>query len=1172
MLYIHRAERAEGLVDGLFGLLSEPLADPMEPEVVAVPTRGVERWLTQRLSAGLGAIAGRRDGVCANLDFPFPGRLVGGAVAGASGVDPKADPWLPERSVWPLLEVVDASLAEPWLAPLAAHLGRPGSGAGGPDGTRTRRFSTVRHVADLFDRYSVHRPQMLRAWSAGEDTDGAGRPLPGDAAWQAHLWRCLRERIGRPSPAERLDDACALLRADPSLCDLPARVSLFGLTRLPVSYLHVLRALAEARDVHLFLLHPSPALWEGIAALAVDQPPVVRRRDDRTAATPAHPLLASWGRDAREMQLVLTAGAGAGTHVDHHHPTAAPAATLLQRIQADIRADRSPAGAPLPGGADDRVPLPLSDRSLQVHACHGRARQVEVVRDAILHLLAEDETLEARDVIVMCPDIETFAPLVHATFGAGGTGEEVEEDAAKSPERPDLRVRLADRSLRQTNPVLATVSELLALADARVTASQVLDLAGRDPVRRRFRLDDDDLSRIEEWVVTAGIRWGFDGAHRAPFKLDRLEANTWRAGVDRVLVGVAMAEEGERLLGGVLPLDDVDSSSIDLAGRFAELIDRLEARLDDLRRPQLLERWVAAIAAAVDELTATSQDDGWQRIQVQRLLDDVVLEATTEGATSAAELALPEVRALLADRLRGRPTRANFRTGHLTVCTLVPMRSVPHRVVCLLGLDDGMFPRRCARDGDDLILDDPHVGDRDARSEDRQLLLDALLAATDHLVITYTGRDERTNAARPPAVPVGELLDLVDRMAPAPARTQVVTHHPLQPFDARNFTTGRLLPERVWSFDTISLAGARALAGGRENPPPFLAGPLPPASATARVVEVEQLVHFVQHPVKAFLRQRLGVTVGDWSQELHDELPVELDALERWGTGERLLHARLAGAAIDRCVTAEIARGVLPPGALAAGVLSQVVPTVERLVAAAGALVAAPAPAGPAPAAAGAADLTSVEINLRLPDGRLLAGTVTGVTGDLMRAVTYSRVGPKHRLAAWARFLAITAAHPERSYRAATVGRSRHGAGRGSTVTVAGIAALQGTPQARREVAIHHLCTLVDLYDRGMCEPLPIYCATSAAHAAARAAGSDGGAAAGAAAGAWASAKFAKEDKDAAHVAVLGGVCSFDEVLKAPPRQDEQGPAWPEDEPTRFGRYAGRLWEGLLSCEALVDQ
>ena len=220
-----------------------------------------------------------------------------------------------------------------------------------------------------------------------------------------------------------------------------------------------------------------------------------------------------------------------------------------------------------------------------------------------------------------------------------------------------------------------------------------------------------------------------------------------------------MTEDDQRLFGGVLPLDDVESGAIDLAGRLAELVARLHGAVDALNTPRTVPEWAAALADAADALTSTAQRDAWQRAELQRLLDDVVNEA----AGHAGVLEPAEVRALLAERLQGRPTRANFRTGHLTICTLVPMRSVPHRVVCLLGLDDGTFPRKTPRDGDDLMLDDPRIGERDSRTEDRQLLLDALLAATDRLIVTYTGHDERTNLARPPAVPVGELLDVVGR-------------------------------------------------------------------------------------------------------------------------------------------------------------------------------------------------------------------------------------------------------------------------------------------------------------------------------------------------------------------------------------------------------------------------
>src|SRR5262249_53292076 len=157
------------------------------------------------------------------------------------------------------------------------------------------------------------------------------------------------------------------------------------------------------------------------------------------------------------------------------------------------------------------------------------------------------------------PDIEAFAPLITATFGAGETRAEDDEEELVAAEvrPPDLRVRLADRSLRQTNPLLEVISRLLDLAGERVTASQLLDLADREPVRRRLRLDDDDLARLQEWVADSGVRWGLDAADRERFSLTAVRAGTWRAGLDRVLLGVTMAEERQRLFAGVLPLDDV---------------------------------------------------------------------------------------------------------------------------------------------------------------------------------------------------------------------------------------------------------------------------------------------------------------------------------------------------------------------------------------------------------------------------------------------------------------------------------------------------------------------------------------------------------------------------------------------------------------------------------------
>ncbi|MDA0173677.1 exodeoxyribonuclease V subunit gamma [Solirubrobacter taibaiensis] len=1090
MLHVHRSDRADGLIEALHGLFAEPPPDPFAREVIAVPTRGMERWLTQRLSNALG--------ICANVDFPFPRTVVGNAVAAASGIDPATDPWLPERMVWPLLEVVDQAMGEPWMRPLASHL----------QASRARRFAAVRHLADLFDRYALQRPELIQAWAAGEGEH-----------WQPELWRRLNARLEVPDPASRVAAACARLRAESALADLPQRFSLFGLTRLPAGQLRVLEALAVHRDVRLFLLHPSPALWQKLEGA----PRVTRRAEDPTVETPANRLLGSWGHDARELQLVLGPDSSSTEHPVEH-----PKTSLLARLQAGVREDTAPAGAPHPGHADARPPLDPSDRSVEVHACHGRARQVEVLRDAILHAMEEDAALEPRDVIVMCPDIEVFAPLIQATFGAGDIVVEGDPELAGLP---DLRVRLADRSLRQTNPVLGVVARLLELAEERLTASQVIDFADREPVRRRFRLDDDALTRVEEWIADSGIRWGLDAGHRAPFKLEKLDSGTWRKGLDRLLLGVTMSEQDQRLFADVLPLDDVESGSIDLAGRFSELVERLGVAIDALSTSQTVPEWAAAIAAAADALTATSGRDSWQRGELQRLLDDVVREAAGHAGT----LELAEIRALLAERLQGRPTRANFRTGHLTICTLVPMRSVPHRVVCLLGLDDAAFPRKAPRDGDDLLLTDPHVGDRDSRTEDRQMLLDALMSATDRLIITYTGNDERTNIARPPAVPVGELLDMADRTARVDGkrvRDHVLVKHPLQPFDPRNYEPGRLVDGKPWSFDHVTLAGARALATDRPKPRAFLDAPLPGSPAT--VLELEDLARFLSNPVGAFLGQRLEVSVADRSTEPADALPVEVEGLDRWRIGDRMLTARLAGVPMDDAVAAEVARGELPPGSLADITIAEVRPIVEEIV-----------------ARAGQAQTASVDVRVVLDDGRRVSGTVPHVTGTVLRAVGYSRVGARQRIGAWVRLVALCAAYPDRGYEAVIVGRGQGG------VKVVKLPTLSAQ-DARAELAI-----LADLYDRGMCEPLPIACAPTAAYAEAVRDKRDPE---DAARREWESEwNFDKEDVKPEHQLAFDGVLTFDELLARPAGAGED---WGTGETTRFGRLSRRLWDRLLVHEA----
>ena len=1099
MFTIHRSERADALVDALVEVVATPLPDPFAAEVVAVPTRGVERWLTHRLGATVGASPGRADGVCANVEFPFPGRLVGDVLAVATGLDRDEDPWRPERLVWPVLSVLDRGAGEPWLRMVGAHLGVRGPGAE-PDEhdplRRRRRHPAARHIAELFDRYGVFRPSMVLAWLDRTSADDEADPdLPPDARWQPELLRRVRDHVGVASPPERIADAVDALRAGEVALDgvVPERVSLFGLTRLPATYLEVLRALATQRDVHLFALHPSLALWDRIAEDHASAVPLVAaglpRAEDPTRRAPRHPLLATWAHDSREMQLVLSAAAEA----DVAHRPPAPARrpdTLLAQLQGAIRDDD-----PAPLGA--ALPRPTDDRSVQVHACHGRGRQVEVLRDAICHLLAADPTLEPRDVIVLCPDIDEYAPLLHATFGSRDL-----DDPDQLPGPPVLPYRLADRSLRQTNPLLGALADLLDLLDDRLTATEVLRFAGRPPVRRRFSFDDDALERIAGWVEDSGVRWGLDAEHRRPWSLQSVADHTWRAGLDRVLLGVAMDTDDARTVGGRLPLDDVDSGDIDLAGRLAELVDRLGAVVAHCCEDRPVADWVALLGEATDLLLAPPAAEAWQRVQVDAVLRDVLAESTRGGASNDRPLSLSEVRSLLATRLAGMPTRADFRTGAITMCTLVPMRAVPHRVVCVLGLDDGVFPRASRVDGDDLLQRVPLVGDRDPRTEDRQLLLDAVLAAEETLVLTYTGHDERTNEERAPSVPLVELLAVVG--------DDVVTHHPLQPFDPDAFRH-----DAPWSFDPVQLAGARSVAGERVPPPAFLPDALDPRDETS--VGLDELVRFVQDPLRELLRQRLGMSTWDDDDRLPDAIPIELDGLQRWGVGQRILRQLLAGIDLDAAVRAEIAAGTLPPGELRHALLTDVANTagaIHRLATDEGV-------AGPP---------TSVEVDVDADlfesggDPVRVLGTVPGVHGETVAEVSFSSLSPKTRLALWVRLLAVSAARPEREWCTLGIGRARSGG------KVVRHRALDGPPEHRRAEAARLLGRLVALRRRGLCEPLPLPGKTAEAWASAAHREQDTREAA---TRCWSGGRFEGDADDPSAVRIYGEGATLDHLLAA---------------------------------------
>ncbi|BBY34254.1 exodeoxyribonuclease V subunit gamma [Mycolicibacter minnesotensis] len=1093
-LHLHRAERTDTLVDGLGALLATPPADPFDIELVLVPARGVERWLSQRLSHVLGA-GPAGDGVCAGVEFRSPGSLIA-EVTGA-GDD---DPWSPDALAWPLLAVIDASLDAPWCATLARHVGHADPS---PEGElrRGRRYAVARRLAGLFASYARQRPQLLIDWSNGESTDGAGGVLHDDLGWQPPLWRALVAAVGIDPPNVRHRDTVARLRQAP-VETLPTRLSLFGHTRLACTDIELLQALATHHDLHLWLPHASDALWQALHGVHGPVP----RVDDETRHRARHPVLETLGRDLRELQRGLPAAPDSDEYL--RAPTRPD--TLLGWLQSDLGVN-----ALRPEGRS----FSASDRSVQVHSCHSPARQVDVLREVLLGLLQDDPTLEPRDIVVMCPDIEAYAPLIVADFGLG-------ELAGDTHPAHRLRVQLADRALTQTNPLLAVAAELLEIAGSRATATAVLNLAHTDPVRARFGFTDNDLSQITTWVRTANIRWGFDPHTREPYGLSHIVHNTWRFGLDRILTGVAMSDDSQAWLDTALPLDDVGSSQVELAGKLAEFVARLQATVDRLDGTRPLAEWITVLRDGVAEL-ADAGTEAWQSAHLQRELTQVLEHAADRSDTA---LRLPDVRILMAGHLAGRPNRANFRTGTLTVCTMVPMRSVPHRVVCLLGVDDGVFPRLDLPDGDDVLARRPMTGERDIRSEDRQLLLDAITAATDKLVITYTGADEHSGHPRPPAVPLAELIDALDQTTPEPVREHLVVEHPLQPFDVKNVEPGRLIPDVPFTFDPTVPLAARTAAGTRRDAQRFITEPLaaPPLGDVALI----DLLKFFKDPVKGFF-SALNYTLPWEVDEVEDGMPVEIDALGEWAVGNRMLHDMLRGTDPANAIAAEWRRGSLPPGQLGWRTAKQIRDRVVHLAAAA-----LEHRHGPP---------VTYDIDLDLGGGRRLTGTVTPVFDTATVSVNYSKLRDTHLLQAWIPLVVLAAQRPDVEWTARCIGRARDGERALQRV----LGAPPNPAQTLRE--------LLWLYDIGRCEPLPLPIKTSFAWAEKRHAGRDP---VGYASSKWATQRYPGEDAEPASVRVWGPRAPFD-VLQVPPRPGEEI----DGEDTRLGALAARLWLPLLRAE-----
>ena len=846
MLVLYQSNRLEHLADGLAALLRSAPPQPLHAQPILVASPGMGTWLQIRLAQSLGVAAG--------VEFPLPARWLWQQYRKLHQRVPDKSVWDKAPLTWVLWQKLDEVLAQPDCRALRDYLGD------GKDAVK--RYRLCVRLADLFDHYQMHRPDWLQAWAQQKTTI----KIPDGQQWQPALWRLLQQWL--PNDEARrsiLMDAAhwqSLLRDAPTGV-LPDKLVLFATGNLSAALLQVLNVFSEHLDVHLFLMNPSEQYWGDIRTREQVLREQLRNPDTATslALDVGNPLLASLGEQGKsQLELLLGHWGAPGQEFDLFE---APGdSSLLARLQQDIFT--------LSDGATHPSAMPESDayRNVGLHSCHSAMREVEVLHDRLLQMFADDPTLTPRDVIVMVPDVAPYAPLVEAVFG--------QRDQAVIP------WAVADRTLADDVPLVRAFLALLKPSLMRFSANEVFDLLDVPALRRRFDIDVEDLPLLRQWVRDSGIRWGLDAGHRQSLGFPANHQNTWAHGLERLLLAVAAGDDA-LLWRNTLSLGGVQNSQVALVGKLAALVDTLRRHTQAMARARSATEWQGWLLALLDELF-----DGDDREQLDLdAVRDVIAEWVRDQSLAGMQDAVPVdvVHALLTSEFGRASGGQRFLNGAVNICTLMPMRTVPFRVVCLLGMNEKDYPHREHPPGYDLTAMYPRFGDRSRRAEDRYLFLEALLSARQYLHVSWCGRDIRSNETLPPSVVVADLIDYLDRAflptrrlptdkkaEEVSAATALLTEHALQPFSRSNFDAGKPAQK---SFSTLWYA----VASNTHDDTP--SAPLPPFEMPAHL-SADELARFLVDPAATFLAQRYRVRLDERADQLDDDEPLVLSALESW--------------------------------------------------------------------------------------------------------------------------------------------------------------------------------------------------------------------------------------------------------------------------------------------------
>lgn len=971
-LILHTANQLDLLAKRLSEVVATPLASPFTPELVVVQSLASRRWLSLQIA--------QLQGICANYAFPFLGDFVAQIVKQASPDAALADKISPDLLTWKIDSLLPLSLARKEFSSVAGYL---------HGGDTLKRFQLATRLANLFDQYRVYRPEMVSGWAT------SNKARSGDEAWQAALWR----QLGEPPAFDLAFDRLRTRGFEKgSTLELPERVSVFAPASLPPAYLELLFQLARVREVHLFLLRPSRE-YRGNDPTAKQRARLGLGASDAAAG---NPLVTSWGKvDADLTDLLLeteerldVAVANGSEEFQEFQPD-----TLLGTLKSDILNAHN-RGAPPTAGYEAPPPVSVEpgDRSLVLHACHSPMREVEVLYDQLLDCFETMPGLRPRDILVMTPEIEKYAPLIEAVFGY--------------PEKDRIPYSLADRHPRSESLPIDTFLSLLELPGSRYTAPQIFALLGSRSLRRRFHFADEDLSLIRDWIDETAVRWGIDAADRARVGLPALDANTWRHGLNRLLLGYAMEGENKHLFEGILPHDEVEGDGADVMGRLISATEALFQLTENFEHPRSLAGWVEPLQQVIEQFLDPAGEDELRDVRFLRMTIDR-LRTLGEALETQGEPDFRLVRAHLTEQLATMEQRGNFFQGGVTFCALKPVRSIPARVVCLLGLNDQSFPRRPQASQFDLMARAPHVGDPSTRHDDRYSFLETLLSAGERFSMSYVGRSPVHNKQIPPSVVVSELLDYLDQAFVFPgeqrAKEYVMIEHPLHAFSPRYFSSSKE-DERLFSYSEANAEATRSImAMGTREIAPFIKDPLPRNEEQSRNLELSELIDFWRNPSQYFVRRRLGLTLREADSCLSDQEPFQPTPLEMYPIKQELLLGELEGAESSPVEVLQ-ARGTLPPGSIGELQLRAMRANVQKLAGTVRSKINSRGKDEP------------LSVYLELEDFTL-SGKINSLYGGQSVHFRPANLNPKDYLRAWIEHLALCASASGRQTSTVLIGR-----------------------------------------------------------------------------------------------------------------------------------------------------